>query len=174
MDVRVRLYRKLSAEELMLLNCGVEKTFESPLDCKEIKPVNPKSVLNILWKDWCWIWNSNTLATWCEELTHWKRPWFGERLKAGEGDDRGWNVWMASPTQRTWFWVNLLSCWWTGKPGLLQSMGSQRVRHNWATELSGCTSSVGFLNVSSIQWHPYLRSQGLLATENLYLKDFSF
>ena len=53
----------------------LEKTLESPLDCKEIKPVNPrkKSVLNIHWKDWCWSWNSNTLATWCEELTHLKR-----------------------------------------------------------------------------------------------------
>ena len=153
MDVRVGLYRKLSAEELMLLNCGVEKTFESPLDCKEIQPVKSyrKSVLNILWKDWCWSWNSNTLATWCEELTHWKIPWFWERLKAEVGDDRGWNVWMASPTQWTWFWVSSLSCWWTGKPGLLQSMGSQRVRHDWATELSSCTSSVGFLNVSSSQ-----------------------
>ena len=91
-----------------------------------------------------------------------------------EGDDRGWDVWMASPTQWTWIWVNSLSCWWTGKPGLLQSTGLQRVRHDWATELSGYTSSVGFLNVSSSQWHPYLRSHGFLAIENLYLKDFSF
>ena len=57
-----------------------------------------KSVLTILWKDWCWSWNSNTLATWCEELTHWKRPWCWERLKAGgERDDRGWDGWMPSP-----------------------------------------------------------------------------
>ena len=56
-----------------------------------------KSVLNIHWKDWCWSWNSNALATWCEELTHWKRPWSWEWLKAGrEGDDRGWDGWMAS------------------------------------------------------------------------------
>ena len=62
-----------------------------------------QSILNIHWKDWCWSWNSNTLATWCEELTHWKRPWFCERLKAGgEGDDRGWDGWMASLTQWTW------------------------------------------------------------------------
>ena len=66
-----------------------------------------KSTLNIHWKDWCWIWSSNTLATWCEELTHWKRPWCWERLKAGgEGDDRGWDGWMVSPTQWTWAWVN--------------------------------------------------------------------
>ena len=61
-----------------------------------------ESVPNIHWKDWCWSWNSNTLATWCEELTHLKRPWCWQRLKAGrEGDDRGWDVWMASPTQWT-------------------------------------------------------------------------
>jgi len=75
------------------------------------------SVLNIHWKDWCWSWNSNTLATWCEELTHWKRPWCWERLKVGrEGDDRGWDGWMASPTQWTWVWVSSASWWWTGRP----------------------------------------------------------
>ena len=61
-----------------------------------------KSVLNIHWKDWCWSWNSNTLATWCEKQTEWKRPWCWERLQAGaKGDDRGWDGWMASPTQWT-------------------------------------------------------------------------
>ena len=59
------------------------------------------------WRDWCWSWNSNTLATWCEELTHWKRAWCWERLKAGgEGDDRGWDGWMASLTRWTWIWVD--------------------------------------------------------------------
>jgi len=96
-----------------------------------------KSVLNILWKDWCWSWNSNTLATWCEELTHLKRLWCWERLKAGgEGDNRGWDGWMASPTQWTWVWINSRNWWWTRRPGVLQSMESQRVRHNWATELN--------------------------------------
>ena len=86
----------------------LEKILESALDCKEIQPVNPKaSVLNIHWKDWCWSWNSSTLAIWCEELTQWKRPGCWERLKAGgEGDDRGWDGWMASLTQWTWIWVN--------------------------------------------------------------------
>ena len=73
-------------------------------------PTNPssrKSVLNIHWKDWCWSWNSNTLATWCKELTHLKRPWCWERLRAGgEGDDRGWDGLMASSTQWTWVWVD--------------------------------------------------------------------
>ena len=96
-----------------------------------------KSVLNIHWKDRCWSWNSNTLATWCEELTHWKRSWYWERLKVGEGDDRRWDGWMALPTQRTWVWVNSGSCWWTGRPGILQSMGlqSQTRLSNW-TEAS--------------------------------------
>ena len=114
-------------------------TLESPLDCKEIKPVNPKGN-----QSWIFIgktdaasWNSNTLATWCEELTHWKRPWCWERLKAGgEEDDRGWDGWMASLFRWGWVWVSSRSWWWTGKPGVLQSMGLQRVRHDWATELN--------------------------------------
>ena len=82
----------------------------------------------------------NTLATWCKELTHWKRPWCWERLRAGgEGDDRGWDGWMASPTQWTWVWVNSGSSWWTGRPGVLQFMGLQRVRHDWSTELNWST-----------------------------------
>ena len=65
------------------------------------------------WKDWCWSWNSRSLATWCEELTHLKRPWCWERLGAGgEGDKRGWDGWMASPTWWTWVWVNSRSWWW--------------------------------------------------------------
>ena len=88
---------------------------------------------------WFWplSWNSSTLATSCEELTHWKRLWCWEGLGAGgEGDDRGWDVWMASLTRWTWVWVNSGSWWWTGRPGVLQFMGSQRVGHDWATELN--------------------------------------
>ena len=96
-----------------------------------------KSVLNIPWKDWCWSRNSNTLATWCKELTHLKRPWCFERLKeGGERDDRGWDGWMTSPTQWTWVWASSGSWWWTQKPGVLQSMGLQRVRRDWVTELT--------------------------------------
>ena len=95
-----------------------------------------KYYLNIHWKDWCWSWNSNTLATWCEELTHRKRPWWLERLKAGgEGDDRGWDGWMASPTWWTWVCASYMSWWWTGKPSMWQSMASERVKHDWVTEL---------------------------------------
>ena len=73
----------------------------------------------------------------CEELTHWKRLWCWERLGAGgEGDDRGWDGWMTSPTRWMWVWVNSRSWWWTGRPGVLQFMGSQRVGHDWATELN--------------------------------------
>ena len=103
---------------------------------RSIQSVQRKSVLNIHWKDWCWSWNSNTLATWCEQLTHWRRPWCWERLKAGgEGDDRGWDAWMASLTLWTWVWVNSGSWWWTGKPGMLWSMGHKESdtteRLNW-------------------------------------------
>ena len=92
---------------------------------------------SLLWKDWCWSWNSNILATCYEELTHWKRPWCWERLKAGgEGDDRRWDGWMASLTQWTWVWVNSGHWWWTGKPGMLHSMGLQSIEHDWATELN--------------------------------------
>ena len=94
-------------------------------------------VLGVHWRDWCWSWNSNTLATWCGELTHWKRPWCWERLRAGgEGDDRGWDGWMASPTQWTCVWMDSRSWWWTGRPGVLRFMGSQRVGHDWATEMN--------------------------------------
>ena len=119
--------------------CWRRKTLESPLDCKEIQTVNPKGnpVLNSHWKDWCWSWSSNTLATWCEELTHWKRPWCWERLGAGgEGADSGWDGWMASLTRWTWVWASSGSWWQAGKPGVLQSMGSQRVGHDWAAELN--------------------------------------
>ena len=82
-------------------------------------------ILNIHWKDWRWSWNSNTLATWGKERTHWKRPWCWEGLRAGgEGDDRGWDGWMASLAQWTWVWASSRRWWRTGKPGMLQSTGS--------------------------------------------------
>ena len=89
--------RRINAFELWCL----EKTPKSPLDSKEIQPVHPKGNQSWIfhWKDWCLSWSSNTLAIWCEELTHWKRPWCWERLKAGgEKDSRGWDSWMASLT----------------------------------------------------------------------------
>ena len=113
----------------------LEKTLESPLDCKEIQPVHSKG--NQSWLFTGKTDNSNNLATWCEELTHLKRLWCWERLKVGaEGDDRRWDGEMASPTQWAWVWVNTGSWWWTGRPGMPQSMGSQIVRHDWVTELN--------------------------------------
>ena len=116
----------------------LDKTLESPLECKEIQPVHPKgnhprcSLEGLMLK-----LKLQYLATWCEELTHWKRPWCWERLRAGgEGDDRGWDAWLASVTWLTWVWVDSGSWWWTGRPGVLQFVGSQRVRHNWVTELN--------------------------------------
>ena len=138
MDVRVGLWRRLSAEELMLLNCGVGEDSWESLGLQG-DPTSPfwRSALGFLWKEWCWSWNSSTLATSCEELTHWERPWCWEGLGAGgEGDDRGWDGWMASPTWWTWVWVNSGSWWWTGRPGVRQFMGSQRVGHDWATKLN--------------------------------------
>ena len=141
MDVRVGLWRKLSNKELMLLNCGVgEDSWESlGLQGDLTSPFWWRSALGFLWRECCWSWNSSTLATSCEELTHWKRLWCWEGLGAGgEGDDRGWNGWRASLPRWTWVWVNSGSWWWTGRPGVLRFMGSRRVGHNWATELTEC------------------------------------
>ena len=117
----------------------LERTLESPLDGKEIKSVHPKG--NQLW---IFIGRTDAEAEapilWlpdAKSLTHWRRPWCWERLKAGgEGDDRGWDGWMASLTWWTWVWINSRSWWWTGKPGVLRFTGLQRVGHNWATELN--------------------------------------
>ena len=139
MDVRVGLKETWAPKNWCFWTAVLEQTLESLLDSKEIKPVHPNGNKSWIfhWKDWCWSWNSNTLATWCEELTHWKRPWCWERLKAGgEGDNRGWDGWMASPIWWTWVCVSSGSWWWTGKPGVLQSVGSQRDGHDWATELN--------------------------------------
>ena len=121
----------------MLLNCGVgEDSWESlGLQGDPTSPSWRRSVLGVHWKDWCWSWNSNTLATWCEELTLWKRLWCWERLEAGgEGDDRGWDSWMASPTRWTLVWVNSGRWWWTGRPSVLRFMGVAKSRtwlSNW-------------------------------------------
>ena len=83
---------------------------------------------------------------WCEELTHLKRSWWWERLKAGgEAGNRGWDGWMASPTQWTWVCVDSRSWWRTGRPGMLWFMGSQRVRHGWVTELNWTEFILGYV-----------------------------
>ena len=142
--------RRLSTAELMLLNCGVgEDSWESLGLARRsnqsiLKEISPGcSLEGLMLKR-----NSNTLATWCEELTHLKRLWCWETLKAGgcweglgaggEAEDRGWEGWMASLTQWTWVWVDSGSWWWTGRPGVLWFMGCKESdmteRLNW-TEL---------------------------------------
>ena len=116
-----------------------QKTLESPLDIKEIQPVHPKGN-----HSWLIIGRTDAEAETPilrpPDAKNWligKDPDAWERLKAGgEGGDRGWDGWMASPTQWTWVWVSFGSWWWTGKPGMLQTMGSQRVGHDWATSLT--------------------------------------
>ena len=133
----------------------LEKTLESPLDSKEIQPIlkeiSPEYSLEGLMLKLTLQYFGHLM----QELTHWKRPWCWERLKAGgEGDDRGWDGWMASPTQWTTVWEISRSWWWTGKPGMLQSMGSQRVRHNWANELNIISDSHG--NIDKVNVKIYL------------------
>ena len=117
----------------------LEKTLESPLDCKEIQSVHPKG-------DQSWIFirrtdsEAETLVLWPPDVKNWliwKDPDAGKDWRREEkGVDRGWDGWMASPTQWTWVWVNSGNWWWTGRLGILQSMGSQRVRHDWVTILN--------------------------------------
>ena len=115
----------------------LEKTLESPLDCKEIQPVHPKG-------NQTWIFIGRTDAEveipilWLSEAKNW-HIWKDPDARKDWRRKRGWQrmrCWVASPTWWTWVWVNSGSWWWTGRPGMLQSMGSQRVRHNWATELN--------------------------------------
>ena len=112
----------------------LEKTLESPLHCKEIQPVHPKG-------DQSWVFIGRTDAEaetpilWPPDAKSWL-IWKDSDAGKDWGDDKGWDGWMASPTQWTWVWVNSGSWWWTGRPAVLQFMGSQRVRHNWATELN--------------------------------------
>ena len=118
-----------------------------------------RSALGFLWREWCWSWNSSTLATSREELTHWKRLWCWEGLWAGgEGDDRGWDGWMASLTRWMWVWVNSRSWWWTGRPGVLRFMGSQRVGHDWAAELNWTNwwEASDFVSSVSLETHSFL------------------
>ena len=125
-----------------------------------LKEINP--VLEVLMS-----WSSNTLATCCEELTHWERPWCWDRLTAGgDGDDRGWDGWMASPTQWTWVWVSSGSWWWTGRPGVLQSMGHKELdtteRLNWNTNLIQENKTHPSRNIQSEVWTSYLDTMAQL------------
>ena len=148
----------------------LEKTLESPLHCKEIQPVHPKG-------DQSWVFTGRTDAEaetpilWPPDVKSWliwKHPDAGKDWRRGEGDKIGWDGWMASPTQWRWVWVNSGSSWWTGRPGVLQSMGSQRVGHDWATELNrteflwapnkllNVSTISSFLLLRSILWYEYI------------------
>ena len=147
----------------------LEKTLESSLDCKEIQPVHSEG-------DQPWdFFGSNdakaeTPVLWPPhaELTHWKRLWCWEGLGAGgEGDDRGWDGWMASLTCWMWVSVNSGSWWWTGRPGVLRFMESQKVRHDWVTELtdSYILSWQRSCNTWFIDWSQWL----FLREKNVYM-----
>ena len=143
------LWRKLSAEELMFWTVVLEKTLESPLDCKEIQPVHSKG-------DQPWDFfrrndaKAEALVLWPPHAKSWltgKDSDAGRDWGRGEGDDRGWDGWMASLTRWTWVWVNSRSWWWIGRPGVLRFMGLQRVGHDWATELNWTLSSFFVLSL---------------------------
>ena len=154
----------------------LEKTLESSLDCKDIQPVHPKEN-----QSWVFIGRTDveaeTPVLWPPhtELTHWKRPWRWEGLGAGgKGKDRGWDSWMASPTQWTWVWVDSRSWWWTGRPGMLRFMGSQRVGHDWATELNWTeekkdliSKQLPFLTCLVVPWKTSFKSLVFIQTWTL-------
>ena len=122
-------------KEFMLSNCGAGEDSWEFLGLQGHQTSQWKSTLKIHWKDWWWSWSSNTLATWCEEPTHWKSSWCWERLRTrGGGADRGWDGWMASQIQGTWVWANSRKPWRAGKPGTLQLMGLQRIIHKLVPE----------------------------------------
>ena len=136
----------------MLWTVMLEKTLESPLDSKEIKPVHPKGN-----QSWIFIGRTDAKAETpilsSPDVKNWllEKILILERLRAvGEGDDRGWDGWMPSQTQWTWIWPNSGSWWWTGKPSVLWSMRLQRVRHGWATELTESMTQWKGVNVSQI------------------------
>ena len=142
----------------------LEKTLVSPLDCTEIQPVHPKG-------DQSWVFigrndpEAETPILWPPHVKSWviRKDWCWEGLGAGgEGDDRGWDDWMASPTRCTRVWVNSKSWWWAGRPGVLQFMRSQMVGHDWVTELNfghsiiHCPIDNGHI---SMRWHCWMECE---------------
>ena len=124
---------------------ALERTLESPLvyiQGYQTSQSEWKSILNIHWKDWYLGWSCSTSATWCEELTHWKRPWRWERLMLErEGDDRGRDGWMASLTQWTWVSANSVRWWRIGKPGVCSPWGCKELdMTERLNNKNGCTT----------------------------------
>ena len=139
MDVRVGLWRKLSAKELMLFELWCwSRLLRVPWTARRsnqsiLKEVSPGCSLEGLMLKLKLQYFGHLMR----RVAPWQRPWYWEGLGAGgEGDDRRWDCWMASPTRWTWVWVRSGRWWWTGRPGVLWFMGSQRVGHDWAAELN--------------------------------------
>ena len=137
MDVKVGLKESWALKNWCFWTVVLENTLESPLECKEIQPVHPKGD-----QSWIFIGRTDTeaetpvLGHLMQRADSLERPWCWERLKVGEeGNNRGWDGWMASPTQWAWVWVNTGSWWWTGRLGVLQSLGLQSWTWlgNWTT-----------------------------------------
>ena len=154
MDVRVGLWRRLNTEELMLSIVVLEKTLRVPWTARRskqsvLKEISPEYSLKGLMLKLKLQYFGHLIG----RTYSLGKPWGWERLKAGgEGDHRGWDGWMVSPTRWTWVWASSRSWWWTGKPGMLQTTGSQRIGHDWATELNWCL----FLTESSMGLVKYL------------------
>jgi len=144
----------------------LEKTLESPLDCKEIQPVHPKGNQSWIFTEGLML-KLQYLATWCEELTHWKRSWCWKGWKVGEGDARGWDGLMASLTWWIWAWANSGIWWWIGKPGMLQSTGSWRVGHDWVTELNWGWKCQGLGQVFRWPWFFNVQIRELSASDGI-------
>ena len=161
-----RTIKKSECRRINAFELWCWRRLDSPLNCKKIKPVQPKG-------NQSWIFIRRTDAEveppilWPPDVKkiHWKRPGCWERLKAGgEGDDGRWDCWVASPTRWTWVWAGSGSWWWTRMPGVLQSMGSQRVGHDWTTELNWLfpTCSHVWLSLISAPFLDMLNTLGCL------------
>ena len=142
----------------------LEKTFESPWDSKEIKKINPKGNQSLTFTGRTDA-EAEAPILWSPDAKNWlmgKDPDAGKGWRQEEkGMTRVWDGWRASPTQWTWVWASFRSWWWTGKPGVLQSMGSQRVRHNWASELN---ISISTLLSQFVPFSPFTVSTSLFST----------
>ena len=173
MDVRVRLWRKLSTKELMLLNCGVGEDSWESLGLQGDPCKGDQS--------WLFIGRTDVmkLKLWyfghlMRRANSFEKPWCWERLRAGgEGDNRGWDGWMTSPTQWTGICINFGSWWQTGRPGSLQSMGSQRVGHDWATELNWTDEIKGWLVPSFVKLEIWIFFYSNIASSRGILQKLS-